>query len=62
MGWAASLGESMLHSPEWRGGSSPVKTEPLQILVVGGVAVVVVCRWLRGVVACLLLSGGLSSL
>ena len=35
-----------------------MKTEPLQIVFV---VIVVVCRWLLRGVACLLLSGGLSS-
>ena len=44
----ACLGESMLQLPEWGGGSSPVKTEPLQIvllllLVVCSVWCVVCC-------------------
>ena len=40
MGWAACMGGALFNSPEWGGGSSPVKTEPLQIVVVVVIVVV----------------------
>ena len=33
MGWATSLGRASFNSPEWVGSSSPVETEPLQIVL-----------------------------
>ena len=33
MGWAACLERACFNSPEWGGGSSPVKTEPPQIVL-----------------------------
>ena len=38
----------MLQLPEWSGGSLPVKTEPLQIVLLLLLVVVVGCRWCVG--------------
>ena len=43
--WVGPLawGRACFNSPEWGGGSSPVKTEPPQIVLLCGVGVLLVC-------------------
>ena len=52
--WVGPLAwrRACFNSPEWGGGSSPVKTEPPQIVLLLLLCVVVCCRVLSCVVVC----------